>query len=143
MLADPRVCPSCTLSKPLSEFYVYNREVNGRSKKVTSGYCKTCTKSKAKQRKATMTVEQREREHRRKVLNVHGLSVDEYECRVAAQNGCCAICGKAVDGNLCVDHCHETGGVRGLLCKPCNFGLGLFGDDPERLRRAADYLETS
>lgn len=54
----------------------------------------------------------------------------------------CAICG--VSGSvepLNLDHCHEHGHDRGMLCRGCNVGLGLFNDDPEWLRRAADYVE--
>lgn len=50
----------------------------------------------------------------------------------------CAICG---DGADTVDHCHVTGLIRGYLCTDCNLSLGKMRDDPERLRRAADYLE--
>lgn len=77
---------------------------------------------------------------------LYGLSQERYEALLAAQDGRCAICrtddwpGK--DHRPHVDHCHETGRVRGLLCDFCNRGLGLFGDDPARLRAAADYLET-
>lgn len=56
----------------------------------------------------------------------------------ASSDGRCAICGRA--GALVVDHDHDTGAIRGLLCRNCNTGLGQFGDDPERLRRAAAYL---
>lgn len=50
----------------------------------------------------------------------------------------CVICG-AADG-LAVDHCHTTGEIRGVLCRPCNLGLGYFRDDPERLLGAIKYL---
>ena len=52
----------------------------------------------------------------------------------------CAICRTPLDLKFVVDHCHETGCVRGLLCSNCNTGLGLFADSPERLRAALDYL---
>lgn len=63
----------------------------------------------------------------------------------AAQGGVCAICGNGAEdtqhGLLHVDHCHDKGHVRGLLCSPCNLALGLFRDNPALLRRAAEYLE--
>ena len=64
------------------------------------------------------------------------------------QDGKCAIC-KSEDigsnapkhNHFCVDHNHETGEIRGLLCFPCNRCIGQMKDDPERLRSAADYVE--
>lgn len=76
----------------------------------------------------------------------YGLSIEEYERLFEAQKGCCAICGRPQDEQkfrLAVDHCHETGVVRGLLCSPCNTGLGSLADSPELLRIAADYLENA
>lgn len=72
----------------------------------------------------------------------YGLSLDEYDALYEAQQGLCAICDRP-DPNrrLCVDHCHETGEVRGLLCSSCNTALGLLGDDVDRLIRAMEYLE--
>lgn len=79
-----------------------------------------------------------------------GISLADYEQRLAAQNGVCAVCKgpeRTVDRRtdkpfpLAVDHCHDTSKVRGLLCSHCNRGLGSFEDNPERLRAAALYLE--
>ena len=59
-----------------------------------------------------------------------------------AQGNRCAICATAFSAITapCLDHCHESGRVRGALCEKCNLGLGLFGDSPERLVSAANYL---
>jgi hypothetical protein len=81
----------------------------------------------------------------------YGLTVHEYDALSAAQDNRCAICGeresygkaasKIGDGRkLCVDHCHATGAVRGLLCNHCNQGLGRFRDAPALLARALVYL---
>lgn len=68
-------------------------------------------------------------------------TLDEYQALLAAQAGICAICAKPpTDRNLAVDHCHTTGMIRGLLCIPCNTGLGKLGDSVEGLERALAYL---
>lgn len=78
---------------------------------------------------------------------LYGISLTEYERRLEEQNGCCAICGKpetrVLFGRVCrlaVDHDHETGQVRGLLCSRCNCFLGLIDDNPELLDRIRLYL---
>lgn len=78
----------------------------------------------------------------------YGLTGEQYGAKLAAQHGLCAICGKPetviVHGSpkaMSVDHDHETGSIRDLLCNACNHGLGHFGDDPIRLRAAADYID--
>lgn len=71
-----------------------------------------------------------------------------YDVMSAAQGNLCAICNspESTTGklgklrSLAVDHCHETGRVRGLLCMKCNMLLGAAKDDPEILRAAAEYL---
>jgi hypothetical protein len=76
----------------------------------------------------------------------YGISVDDYNSLLVEQNGVCAICERQPTGNskqearLHVDHNHETGEVRGLLCKDCNHGIGFFRDNPKLLGKAADYV---
>jgi hypothetical protein len=63
---------------------------------------------------------------------------------LAKQGSVCAICGGNRGKNaLDLDHNHTTGKIRGLLCRPCNLGLGHFADTPEWLRKAADYIESA
>lgn len=75
----------------------------------------------------------------------YGIEVADYDRMLRDQGGTCAGCdGLEQDqprGRLAVDHCHETGVVRGLLCIACNLAIGKLGDSPERLRRLATYLE--
>lgn len=79
-------------------------------------------------------------------LRRHGLTHQQYDAMLTMQGGVCAICRSAWKGwngkqGPHIDHCHDTGRVRGLLCGDCNTALGRFSDDPVLLRRAADYLE--
>ena len=77
-------------------------------------------------------------------LAKYGITRSELDAMVEQQAGKCAICGGAPTGKgsrLHVDHCHATGQLRALLCHHCNTLLGLAGDDPARLRAAAEYLE--
>jgi hypothetical protein len=78
----------------------------------------------------------------------YGISLERFKEMSESQNGVCAICGKSekrkIRGKitaLSIDHCHESGKIRGLLCSDCNRGIGILGDSPERLRAAADYIE--
>jgi len=73
----------------------------------------------------------------------YGLTREDYDRILEAQGARCAICGVlgAETGRaLAVDHNYRTGRVRGLLCVPCNCGIGQLRDDPERARRATEYL---
>lgn len=69
------------------------------------------------------------------------LTSTEFDRLYEEQKGKCAICSTPMGKKANVDHCHSTGVVRGLLCRGCNFGLGFFRDDPDRLVRAAQYVE--
>ena len=79
---------------------------------------------------------------------MYGIRLEQYEALAQQQNHVCAICQqpeKSLDKDggprkMPVDHCHETGKVRGLLCTPCNRALGMFRDDANLLKRAIEYL---
>jgi hypothetical protein len=72
----------------------------------------------------------------------HGLSLQAYRAMRERQKNVCGIC-KTPGKPLCVDHCHATGKVRGLLCRDCNLGLGNYKDNPVFTRAATAYLEAA
>jgi hypothetical protein len=87
---------------------------------------------------------------RRKIWlkRLYGATLEDYEKLFVAQNGLCSICQKPETftqlgkvTNLSIDHCHQTGKVRGLLCRKCNFLIGQANDDPKILLEAVRYLE--
>lgn len=80
-------------------------------------------------------------------LRQYGLTVEEYDTLLQKQEGLCAICGRpetrqmrGIKTALVVDHNHQTGQVRGLLCHACNVGIGLLHDDIKLLQKALNYL---
>ena len=87
-------------------------------------YCKTCSRDYAWQYK-------------------YGISPEQYYDLYQQQGGKCKICGaEASEGKyLCIDHNKETGEVRGLLCRECNVGLGMFKDSPDVIKKALKYLK--
>jgi hypothetical protein len=68
----------------------------------------------------------------------YGITDEDYDAMAEAQGYRCAICES--DAPFVVDHCHQTGRVRGLLCHNCNVGLGHFKDNPQILTAALQYL---
>jgi hypothetical protein len=80
--------------------------------------------------------------HRHHVLKSrYGITMEEYYQMLETQNNKCAVCDNKATKTLDVDHDHETGRVRGLLCNNCNRGIGHLKDNPDILRRAISYLE--
>jgi len=82
-----------------------------------------------------------------RLKSVYGLARGDYAALLYQQDGGCAICGcpprgeSHVSKTLHVDHDHDTGLVRGLLCNACNHAIGHLRDDAALCRRAAEYLE--
>ncbi len=120
--------------KSFSEFYN-----NYTTLDEVSSICRSCIKKKQKdyiQRNPHVYKKQREKQIERN----YGISKKDKDNLFEEQNGRCAICGE-FSSVLCVDHNHNTGVVRGLLCSQCNFGLGNFKDNIGVLEKAIKYLK--
>ncbi len=87
----------------------------------------------------------RQRTRKSQLKLAYGLTPEDYEVMLQAQNNACAICKTSTPTGkwkvFAVDHCHHTMKVRGLLCNECNRGMGLLRDSAKLLRAAADYLD--
>ena len=119
-------CIGCKRALPCDDFHRDN--IRGRQRK-----CKTCV------RDYYMRPEVKRQAYNRHLKRTYGITVDVYDAMLQAQRGRCAICDSAEKGRLVVDHCHDTGVVRGLLCVACNAALGPFGTE-DRLLSALTYL---
>ncbi len=110
-----------------------------------SNKCAPCKKEYAHRSARHLAPEAKKKRHAYLLRTRYGLSSEEYEALLRAQEGLCALCKQCEsrDRRLSVDHDHENGKVRGLLCDDCNKGLGLLGDSTERLSIALAYLKAS
>ena len=80
----------------------------------------------------------------KKYKNRYGMVIKEFNLMFDAQKGCCFICGihqSKLNQRLHIDHDHETGQIRKLLCLNCNRGLGYFKDSTKSLYKAIAYLK--
>ncbi|MET9118004.1 endonuclease VII domain-containing protein [Streptomyces longwoodensis] len=114
-----KLCRTCGEIKPHSEWHRNSTASDGLSTR-----CKACR-----------AVQGRQGHLKRQ----YGITESDRDALVASQGGVCCICLAAVPEH--VDHCHETGRVRGVLCFSCNAALGQFKDRPDAIRRAAAYVE--
>ena len=83
----------------------------------------------------------REQHARARLGKIYGLSAEQHRQLLDEQDGVCAICRQSSRRALCVDHCHATQRVRGLLCDKCNTALGLLDEDVGRMLAAVAYLD--
>jgi hypothetical protein len=94
---------------------------------------------------AEAKVAEAQRRSHNRLMSTYGISLERFGQMIAEQDGRCAICrelpmGRGKGDMLVIDHCHQSGDVRGLLCGHCNIAIGLMSDSPDRLRQAAAYL---
>jgi hypothetical protein len=135
-----KVCTICGETKSVSDFHFTVKErgyLASRCKPCAQEYARTYNHLRRLLHPGEVASADRWEAIRRK----YGITQEDYEELFAAQDGVCAICGKEEsNGKLSVDHDHETGDVRGLLCRLCNLGLSYWKDDPGLLLSASQYL---
>ena len=140
-------CAACGETKPHFEFSLARAAQPNRNAVYRSN-CKQCQATAARGWYARNPERAKANKRRFNLERFYGLTVDQYNELLRKQHGGCAICGLSdLDApgarrkfELSVDHCHDTGRVRGLLCNRCNRAIGLFGDDPKILHKAIAYL---
>lgn len=139
-----KVCTKCNEAKPLDRFQEYTSNVNGKRYSYRRHYCLDCRFEAQKAREAKKDPLYRKRIDLKCRLKLrYGITTEQYEQMFALQSSRCGICKidlEYFDTRTCVDHCHVTGKVRGLLCRNCNVALGHFRDDPVILHAAIDWL---
>ncbi len=123
-------CADCNLEKVPEEFPRHKGYKSGRAK-----YCKVC--HNRRNRESVRRLHGNSRHYH--LMQKYGISAAEVERMKAAQGGLCLVCQERPAEH--VDHDHQTGTVRGILCELCNGFLGAFNDDPELLEAAVAYLE--
>lgn len=142
-----KTCTKCRVEKSTDQYSVSRQGKNGP---VYRSNCKDCQAKSARQWFADNSERANENRRRWNLENLYGLTVEGYDQMLANQGGVCAICGNGeptahgrtgTQFRLAVDHDHETGRVRGLLCQKCNRSIGLLDDDVDLLKRAIDYLQ--
>ncbi len=84
--------------------------------------------------------------HDKYLQRTYGITIEDFDAMLSSQDGTCAICDgtnsdSARNRRMTVDHDHDTGKVRGLLCFTCNTSIGKLGDTYAALQKAADYLK--
>ena len=131
MTTTSKVCSCCKETKALELFSKHKSNKDGYRK-----VCKACRSLQEGERYRNNPDKTRDTTYKR----LYGLSLHDYNNLVDKQQSLCKICSKPFQ-KLYVDHCHQTGEVRGLLCSKCNLGLGQYDDRPDLLRQAALYLE--
>ncbi len=135
---ERKVCSKCTKAREKKEFSARTTRSSGKA-----SWCKHCLNEWRRQKKAENPEPFREYEFKRGLRRNYGMTVEQYREILNSQNGCCACCGKhesLFKRRLHVDHDHDSGQVRALLCTECNPGIGYFGHSVERLEMAIRYL---
>ena len=141
-------CISCGKLRTKSMFYKNSGCVSGRE-----GECKICWRNRSMTRYGKIKTEPAFIKTMRdnSLMAKYGINTEQFEAIASSQNNVCSICGRKEVARhkggrlqrLSVDHCHDSGIVRGLLCRKCNTAIAAFDDDIDVLASAISYLRNS
>lgn len=151
-----KVCHVCKEEKAFEQFGLANNNKNGDGR---AAYCLNCSSTLTEREKTAIVTrlwrkrnqEKHDKMHKNYSLQkTYGISVDKYNEMLQRQNSVCTVCGEPSTimrkngriHSLCVDHNHETGEIRGLLCHTCNTLLGHIETNPQRIKLLEFYLES-
>lgn len=158
-VGDTKLCTRCEIEKPVEDFrrgQGYRGGIRSRCKVCEADRLREWREANPERRKAQskrMNDKHRMngtgyysgdpevalRRRNAHLIRKYGITLEQEAAMRAEQGGGCAACGEV--SILHVDHCHDTGEVRGLLCDDCNRSAGAVGDSAPRLRALADYLD--
>lgn len=155
--SDLKTCSLCKTVKPLSAFTFDRTSKTGRK-----SWCLDCYRDYQRKRRKDKPEQIKKeqasyrlrhpqkciaRARRNGLKRRYGITIEQYDSLLASQGGVCAICRRTetYPGRkyLSVDHCHETGVVRGLLCNHCNRAIGFLSENYQVAQRAVEYLRSS
>jgi hypothetical protein len=140
-----KTCYVCKQNKPIDDFY-NDKTRSGQQGK--SSRCKYCSNHRPNGRKRDI-VKHRIYDRKYWLTRRYKITMEQFTKMISDQDSKCAICNvdlvianpsKDKVNTMHIDHDHNTGKIRALLCKGCNVGLGFFKDNQERLQKAAEYL---
>jgi len=134
-----RTCNICGETKSLTEYYVNN-------KGNLHGKCKKCYVKRQQEKYDPL------KKRNENLKRCYGITIEDYNEMLEKQDGKCATCGSTETAGrksgrggaadvFAVDHCHDTGKVRGLLCHRCNRAMGLLGDNTQIIQSMIEYLQ--
>ena len=135
-----KVCNKCGKLKDFEEFYNETIKSDGKNSS-----CKLCQNGRTKKWRDLKREDYLQSCRNSSLKSRYGITLEEYKILLKEQKSKCAICGseetrRKGTENLAVDHDHETGKIRGLLCHKCNRGIGFLQDSTEVLKKAIIYL---
>lgn len=142
----PLLCTRCGRTRERAVFYTY-LDGSGSGRRYFRPKCRQCMGAEQNTANRPRSEAGRRRDRDRWLRKKYGITADEYDDLLVAQEGRCAVCrtdqpgGPTPDAAFHVDHSHGDGQVRSLLCRSCNTALGLLGEDPERIRALLAYVE--
>ena len=150
-----KTCSICSEEKSVNDFYAssgnhckpchYVRSrawhlANPGKSAEASRKWRSKPENREKERQAWRAPRKREDRRAGWLKGKYGMTVADFDKMAAAQNYCCFLCGDDEMDEFHVDHNHDTGKVRGLLCSNCNTGIGLLRECPKLFERAAQYV---